>query len=150
MNFVIEFCAKFGFQPDEAEVLFDTDENLSLLQAQKILKPDYIPLVKDYIAHPKSNGYQSAHIIFRNSAGNEFEFQVRSTYMDATAEHGTALHSQHKNSKYAERDAYVPIKAENVDISKIHCEDFILVDGTTCHDFAGILIPRTFLELSNF
>lgn len=150
VNFVIEFCAKFGFQPDEAEVLFDTDENLSLLQAQKILNPDYIPLVKDYIAHPKSNGYQSAHIIFRNSAGNEFEFQVRSTYMDATAEHGTALHSQHKNSKYAERDAYVPIKAENVDISKIICEDFILVDGTRFHDFAGILIPRTFLELSNF
>ena len=56
---------------------------------------------KDYVAHPKSNGYQSLHTAIRGSDGTVFEVQIRSVDMHAGAESGTAAHWRYLESQTA-------------------------------------------------
>jgi len=50
---------------------------------------------KDYIAHPKENGYQSLHLLL-TTPGAKIEVQIRTERMQHTAEHGSAAHSEYK------------------------------------------------------
>ncbi len=66
---------------------------------------------RDYIAMPKSNGYQSLHTTVIGLEGRPFEVQIRTQEMHRTAEYGIAAHWKYKekitDNKFDEKIAWL-------------------------------------------
>jgi len=71
-----------------------------------VIHDQFTPLqerIKDYIAQPKSNGYQSLHTTVFGPGRQLFEIQIRTREMHRTAEYGIAAHWRFKeNAKSAD------------------------------------------------
>lgn len=61
----------------------------------KIYKP-HPDRLRDWVSHPKANGYQALHVTLMGNNGQWIEVQIRSERMDDVAEQGFAAHWKYK------------------------------------------------------
>ena len=52
--------------------------------------------LRDWVNHPKANGYQALHVTLMSKQGKWIEVQIRSDHMDEVAEQGFAAHWKYK------------------------------------------------------
>ncbi len=55
--------------------------------------------LRDWLNHPKANGYQALHVTLMSKQGRWIEVQIRSERMDNVAEQGFAAHWKYKEGK---------------------------------------------------
>ena len=58
--------------------------------------------LRDWLNHPKANGYQALHVTLMSKQGRWIEVQIRSDRMDEIAEQGFAAHWKYKEGDSAE------------------------------------------------
>ncbi|MBQ3753467.1 MAG: bifunctional (p)ppGpp synthetase/guanosine-3',5'-bis(diphosphate) 3'-pyrophosphohydrolase [Prevotella sp.] len=58
--------------------------------------------LRDWLSHPKANGYQALHVTLMSKQGRWIEVQIRSDRMDEIAEQGFAAHWKYKEGEDAE------------------------------------------------
>jgi len=76
--------------------------------------------LRDWISHPKKNGYESLHTTVSNKEGAAIEIQIRTVRMDNIAEKGGAAHWAYKgiSSKAALSDWLLKVRTNISDPSK--------------------------------
>ena len=57
---------------------------------------------RDWVSHPKANGYQALHVTLMSKKGEWIEVQIRSHRMDDIAEKGFAAHWKYKDGEKTE------------------------------------------------
>ena len=82
----------------EAEECFGIYVRLSQLYKSH---PDRL---RDWVNHPKSNGYQALHVTLMSKEGHWIEVQIRSDRMDEIAEQGLAAHWKYKEGEEISED----------------------------------------------
>ena len=67
----------------------------------KIYKP-HPDRLRDWVSHPKANGYQALHVTLMSNKGQWIEVQIRSERMNDVAEQGFAAHWKYKEGSGGE------------------------------------------------
>jgi hypothetical protein len=126
---IIEFFKIKGFEAVVAENPKGTGKfNNKLHQNVYVPKASMISeknkdFVKDYVASPKENGYQSLHIVFYDPiTKRSFEVQIRTFSMHVSAETGDADHMSYKENNYG--------TMEDIDYSKINIRGFEVIPNS--------------------
>jgi GTP diphosphokinase / guanosine-3',5'-bis(diphosphate) 3'-diphosphatase len=87
---------------DLAAVRIITQEERDCYYALGVMHKYWRPFqdrIKDFIAMPRENGYQSLHTSVIGDDGNHFEVQIRTDEMHRIAEEGIAAHWKYKEGK---------------------------------------------------
>ena len=100
----------------------------------------YMPeRLRDWVKHPKSNGYEALHCTLLSPAGIWVEVQIRTRRMDDIAEKGIAAHWTYKQNGYiSENDSEMDLWLEqikeilvNPDVNALELLDIIHNDLTS-------------------
>jgi len=100
--------------------------------------------VKDYIANPKPNGYQSLHTTIITENQHPMEIQIRTKQMNRESEYGMYAHWLYKDKKLKQDnfDSRISWFRQTIDNAKnMSNEDFI--ETLKSDLYAGVLVVQT-------
>lgn len=106
------------------------NEKSDCWKAYSIITDNYIPnpeRLRDWISHPKQNGYESLHTTVMSPTGKWVEVQIRTKRMDEIAEKGLAAHWKYKedNEKESGFDHWISQIRELIENKDNDALDFI-------------------------
>lgn len=133
------FAIRIVFNTDPASKESERDQCyhvFSIVTGIYRYKPDRL---RDWVKHPKANGYEALHCTLLSQTGRWFEVQIRTRRMDDIAERGIAAHWVYKQNGYiteneSEMDKWLlRIKdiLSNPDVNALELLDIIHNDLTT-------------------
>ena len=129
-------------------IIFDPDQNSSETERDQCYHVfsiitgiyRYMPeRLRDWVKHPKSNGYEALHCTLLSPAGIWVEVQIRTRRMDDIAEKGIAAHWTYKQNGYiSENDSEMDLWLQqikeilvNPDVNALELLDIIHNDLTS-------------------
>ena len=133
------YALRIVFVPDPESKESERDQCyhiFSIITGLYRYKPDR---VRDWVKHPKSNGYEALHCTLMSDTGIWIEVQIRSKRMDDIAEKGIAAHWTYKQEGYisendSEMDKWLAKVKEilvNPDVNALELLDIIHNDLTS-------------------
>lgn len=133
------YALRIVFTPDPESKESERDQCyhiFSIITGIYRYKPDR---VRDWVKHPKSNGYEALHCTLMSDTGIWIEVQIRSKRMDDIAEKGIAAHWTYKQEGYisendSEMDKWLAKVKEilvNPDVNALELLDIIHNDLTS-------------------
>ena len=133
------YALRIVFTPDPKSKESERDQCyhiFSIITGIYRYKPDR---VRDWVKHPKSNGYEALHCTLMSDTGIWIEVQIRSKRMDDIAEKGIAAHWTYKQEGYisendSEMDKWLAKVKEilvNPDVNALELLDIIHNDLTS-------------------
>src|SRR5574344_1558311 len=82
------------FTPKQRE--YEINECFNIYVAISQIYKSHPDRLRDWLNHPKANGYQALHVTLMSKQGRWIEVQIRSDRMDEIAEQGFAAHWKYK------------------------------------------------------
>lgn len=83
------------FKPKNKEE--EVNECFNIYVAISKLYKSHPDRLRDWLSHPKANGYQALHVTLMSHFGQWIEVQIRSNHMNEMAEQGFAAHWRYKD-----------------------------------------------------
>ena len=83
------------FTPNQREE--EVDDCFKIYVAVSKIYKSHPDRLRDWLSHPKANGYQALHVTLMSKTGQWIEVQIRSDRMDEIAEQGFAAHWKYKD-----------------------------------------------------
>ena len=83
------------FKPKDKDE--EVDECFRIYVALNKIYKSHPDRLRDWVNHPKANGYQAIHVTLMSNMGKWIEVQIRSERMDEMAEQGFAAHWKYKD-----------------------------------------------------
>ena len=88
------------FTPEKREE--EINECFNIYVAISKIYKSHPDRLRDWLSHPKANGYQALHVTLMSKQGRWIEVQIRSDRMDEIAEQGFAAHWKYKEGEDGE------------------------------------------------
>ncbi len=85
------------FKPQKREN--EINECFNIYVAVSKIYKSHPDRLRDWLSHPKTNGYQALHVTLMSKQGRWIEVQIRSDRMDEIAEQGFAAHWKYKEGE---------------------------------------------------
>ena len=83
------------FKPKKREE--EVNECFNIYVAINQIYKSHPDRLRDWVSHPKANGYQALHVTLMSKQGRWIEVQIRSDHMNEVAEQGFAAHWKYKS-----------------------------------------------------
>ena len=83
------------FEPNDA--MSELNECFNIYDSISKIYTSHPDRIRDWVSHPKANGYQALHVTLMSNKGEWIEVQIRSQRMDEIAEKGFAAHWKYKD-----------------------------------------------------
>lgn len=90
------------FKPEKREE--EVNECFNIYVAISQIYKAHPDRLRDWVNHPKANGYQALHVTLMSKQGRWIEVQIRSDRMDEVAEQGFAAHWKYKEGEEIAED----------------------------------------------
>ena len=137
------YAVRIIFNPDDGSTDSERDQCyhvFSIITGIYKYKSDRI---RDWVKHPKNNGYEALHCTLMSHSGIWIEVQIRTTRMNDIAERGIAAHWTYKKDGFVdenenEMDSWISKVKEilvNPDVNALELLDIIHNDLTTTDIF---------------
>lgn len=94
------YAVRIIFEPVDESIQSERNQAYQILSTTTFLYSENLSRRRDWISHPKNNGYEALHCTLMSHAGVWIEVQIRSKRMDDIAEKGIAAHWAYKNDGY--------------------------------------------------